>query len=95
MTLSLDPELERGLIERAHARGVGGKLRRSRVDIGCYGQPNPSRAQLYALNKSNVNGSSEGNKYERPEKPERNVAGDVACVTEKFGHEGLPEETFE
>ena len=66
--------------ERAHARGVGGKLRRARVDIGCDRQPNPSRAQLYALHKSNVNGSSDGNKNESSEMPERIVAADVACT---------------
>jgi hypothetical protein len=42
-----------------------------------------------------VNGPSEGNKHESREKPELNVAADVACLTDEFGHEGSPEETFE
>ncbi len=53
--------------KRAHARGVGGKLRRARVDIGCDRQAIPSRAQLYAHRKSNVNGSSGWNRNESSE----------------------------
>ena len=51
--------------ERAHPRGVGGKLGGACVDIGCDRQPILSRAQLYALNKSNVNGTSDWNQNER------------------------------
>ena len=54
-----------------------------------------SRAQLYASHKSNVNRSSEGNKNETPEIPERIVSFDVASSTDEFGHEGPPEETLE
>ncbi len=64
--------------KRAHARGVGGKLRRAGVDIGCDRQPNPSRAQLYALHKADVNGPSEWNQNESSEKSERIVARNVA-----------------
>ena len=50
----------------------------------------PPAAQLYASHKSNVNGSSERNKNESSEMPERIVAADVAYVTDEFGHEGTP-----
>jgi hypothetical protein len=52
-------------------------------------------AGLYALNKSIVNGPSEGNQNESPKMPERIVSIDVAVVTDEFGHEGSPEETLE
>jgi hypothetical protein len=61
--------------------------------LDAIGNPESSPAQLYAYKNSNVNGLSEGNKSESSECTERNLSFDVACLTEKIGHEGPPEET--
>jgi hypothetical protein len=52
------------------------------------GNPNPSRAQLYALRKAHVNGSSDWNQSESSGKAERIMARSVVFSTDEFGHEG-------
>jgi len=56
--------------------------------LDAIGNPNPSRAQLYALHKADVNGSSDWNQSESSVKTERIVARSVASLTDEFGHEG-------
>jgi hypothetical protein len=46
------------------------------------------------LRNADVNGSSDWNQNESPQKPEQIVARNVASLTDEFGHEGSPEETL-